>query len=1443
MPRKARRRGRDAPMVAATGARASNVSTRAKTAADKLVAKEEQEPGPVQTPVEAPEEPVEENEVEPTVDDDVVEAAQSDDEDQFEMEDGMFEPLVLDMTDDDEGPEAAAGESPDAAVGAEEEKTEDRTSEAGDAKTARDGSEAAAGQENLEALAEAEDDTGCESAVENDDSAAEREEVHEGAERDNEAAAAPDEAAVEAQVDRDNEAGVEDAAGDDAAIEDEAGGDDEAAIEDEVGREDEAAVQDEVDGDEEVGGDNGAADVDEVGEDYESNVEDEIGEDDEANVEDEVGEDDEANIEDEAVGNDDGAIENEVGEDDEAAEEDEAAAVEEEGTGDDEAAEDDAIVNDEVGEDEEDTAATDSALVKEEAPPAESACEAVEGDKESEEKTGTDVTGTDVWGIKEKGEEMDVDESVKAGAPTLLVKQEPRKEGQGDGAEAPREEESFLVSDLRDLCPSVPLDPPESISESLRATIQCSVKLFIERLLQASKGAPADSEAKAARDGSAPWVQQRTYGCSLCNTQLEQPELFDCHTDSMKHVKRLRWMYFMGLNKELSQFNCKVCHISLPCRDHLVGHLRSDRHACLSKALGVHPAYGEYMLRQHYPKAKVQSILAESRLLQKTLGEKGKNLSAAQKRKNAEPWVDNSIVELPYGAPYKQPKQEPRKPAGLESREREQVQRPGTQEQDAKGSQNRSFIFHCELCQVVVPREHHLQEHYKGKKHRTKLLEHERAKMAFAQKAATQEATIQESADREAASQEAGGQADEAMYQEAMDREAAYHEAAYREAVDREATDQGAADRDTGGREAAEEEAAYQETTEEVDEVAEQGEEETFEEVNANEGDDMELEEEEAAGREEEGGVGSAECRESGQGDVPQQDNGKKGSVEGRVTSRDSSTQREEEKRKSGQGKEAGKDRREDKREGGKTPSDRKPTARTDRSHERSSGGSTRKAVTRSEPRKAEPPRRTETRRSEPRKPEPRRLEPKRDVDSWREPRLPRADPPRADPPRDLKRRAPETDAKSPAAKRSKFNCFVCKLVLYSEKEYREHFNSRGHRYEVSRKEQKETRPAPKRARSPLPFVCQPHQRSRSPPAASSAGRWRRERDPSPRPFAESLSSRSTPRQPPRTDLFGTPQQPMRDTFGATQQPVHDVFGAPLPQASAVLENYTERRDAPDPAVAATLENMILLQQRLLTMTANAPPAVQRTITQGLQQGLQQVVQPVLQHTYQQQTAQQPSYGSLDYSQQRSTVLPTQVPDLQQSLMQLRQSQQYSVLNSYQQQHQMANATSNVAATYLNSGAGQHVTTSQLGSVSQYGSVGQQGSMSQQGSSVGQHASVSQHRGVSQRGATSQQGGGVGQHARSALSTYQSSTVDGSVGSYTTRRKGAAVQPLKKSGGAFQQSPATRQGQAPASSLGYGGASLSDGRRSAQGTLGQYGRSNLTAVRSSGFSSSLAKRY
>uniref|UniRef100_V5I4Z4 Putative transcriptional coactivator caper rrm superfamily n=1 Tax=Ixodes ricinus TaxID=34613 RepID=V5I4Z4_IXORI len=613
----------------------------------------------------------------------------------------------------------------------------------------------------------------------------------------------------------------------------------------------------------------------------------------------------------------------------------------------------------------------------------------------------------------------------------------------------------------------------------------------------------------------------------------------------------------------------------------------------------------------------------------------------------------------------------------------------------------------------------------------------------------------------------------------------------------------------------------------------------------------MELEEEEAAVREEEGAAGSAECRESGQGDVPQEDGGKKGSAEDSVPRWDPSRKSEEEKRRSG--KEAGRDRREDKREGGKTSSDRKPATRTDRSHERSSGSSTRKAAPRSEPRKAETPRRTESRRSEPRKPEPRRLEPKRDVDSWREPRLPRADPPRADPPRDLKRRAPEPDTRSAAAKRGKFNCFVCKLVLYSEKEYREHFNSRGHLYEVSRKEQKETRPAPKRGRSPPPFASQPHQRSRSPPAASSAGRWRRERDPSPRPFAESSNSRSTPRQPLRTDLFSTPQQPMRDAFGATQQPVHDVFGAPLPQAGAVLENYTERRDAPDPAVAATLENMILLQQQLLAMTANAPPALQRTISQGLQQGLQQVVQPALQQSYQQQTAQQTSYGSVDYSQQRSAALSTQVPDLQQSLMQLRQSQQYSVLNSYQQQHQMANATSNVAASYLNSVAGQHATTGQLGSVSQYGntsqqaSIGQQRNVAQHGSvaqpgSVAQHTSVSQHRGVGQRGATSQQGG-VGQHERTALSSYQSSTVDGSIGSYTMRRKGAAVQPLKKSGGAFQQSPATRQGQAPASSLGYGGASVSDGRRGAQGTLGQYARSNLTTVRSSGFNNSLAKRY
>ncbi|KAH9382316.1 hypothetical protein HPB48_013957 [Haemaphysalis longicornis] len=171
----------------------------------------------------------------------------------------------------------------------------------------------------------------------------------------------------------------------------------------------------------------------------------------------------------------------------------------------------------------------------------------------------------------------------------------------GQPVEMKDEEEMVDVSQLSDLCPEGPLEKAESITVSLRHSIQRSVRLLVERLLRDAKG-----EGPKMFHEDSQWGGEAVYGCSLCNVRLKHPETFDCHVESTRHVKRLRWMYFMGLNKELrGEFQCRVCHIAMPCRDHLIGHLRSDRHICLSKALSVHPGYTHYLLSQHFDPAAV----------------------------------------------------------------------------------------------------------------------------------------------------------------------------------------------------------------------------------------------------------------------------------------------------------------------------------------------------------------------------------------------------------------------------------------------------------------------------------------------------------------------------------------------------------------------------------------------------------------------------------------------------------------------------------------------------------------------------------------------------------------------------------------------------------------------------------------------------------------------
>lgn len=258
-----------------------------------------------------------------------------------------------------------------------------------------------------------------------------------------------------------------------------------------------------------------------------------------------------------------------------------------------------------------------------------------------------------------------------------------------------KEEPTTEVSRLWDLCPDVELEHAETITTSLHESIQRAVRQFIERLLRDAKETGTLPEEAIAQD------DKPMFGCSLCNIKMHQPELFDCHVETQRHVKRLRWMYFMGMNKELGNYHCRVCHISVPCKDHLVGHLRSDRHLCLSKSLNVHPKYSEHVLSQFYPEDKVKSLLQpqpqqqqpSATASQPSATGKGKEQKGADKR------PDKGKANA--GSSGQQAKREQSPPA----------------------STNQGFIFHCELCQVIAYHEDQIQEHYNGKKHRAKMAE------------------------------------------------------------------------------------------------------------------------------------------------------------------------------------------------------------------------------------------------------------------------------------------------------------------------------------------------------------------------------------------------------------------------------------------------------------------------------------------------------------------------------------------------------------------------------------------------------------------------------------------------------------------------------------------------------------------------------------------------
>uniref|UniRef100_A0A224YZV8 Retinitis pigmentosa gtpase regulator n=1 Tax=Rhipicephalus zambeziensis TaxID=60191 RepID=A0A224YZV8_9ACAR len=259
-----------------------------------------------------------------------------------------------------------------------------------------------------------------------------------------------------------------------------------------------------------------------------------------------------------------------------------------------------------------------------------------------------------------------------------------------------KEEPTTEVSRLWDLCPDVELEHAETITTSLHESIRLSVRQFIERLLRDVKETGALPEDAIAQD------DKPMFGCSLCNVKMHQPELFDSHVETQRHVKRLRWMYFMGMNKELGNYHCRVCHISVPCKDHLVGHLRSDRHLCLSKSLNVHPKYAEHVLSQYYPEDQVKSLLQPQPQQQQpsATASQPSSTGKGKEQKGADKRPDKGKANAGGGG--QQAKREQSPPAS---------------------ASHQGFIFHCELCQVIAYHEDQIQEHYKGKKHRAKMAE------------------------------------------------------------------------------------------------------------------------------------------------------------------------------------------------------------------------------------------------------------------------------------------------------------------------------------------------------------------------------------------------------------------------------------------------------------------------------------------------------------------------------------------------------------------------------------------------------------------------------------------------------------------------------------------------------------------------------------------------
>ncbi|KAH6929143.1 hypothetical protein HPB50_023853 [Hyalomma asiaticum] len=313
-----------------------------------------------------------------------------------------------------------------------------------------------------------------------------------------------------------------------------------------------------------------------------------------------------------------------------------------------------------------------------------------------------------------------------------------------------KEEPTTEVTRLWDLCPDVELDSAETITTSVHEGIQRCVRQFIERLLRDAKetGTVPDDASVAAQDG------KPMFGCDLCNITMAEPELFDCHIESQRHVKRLRWLYFMSMNKELGNYHCRVCRMSVPCKDHLVGHFRSDRHQCLSKCLNVHPKYAEHALSQHYPKGDhyhaAIPLQAWGRAAVGAQSCMGQDPRCSSPNQGSAVWSAETLAKR-AGMPdlltaprlcllstmfmafslffcltakvksLLQPQQQ-QPPSATAS----QPSATGGSGQQTKNEElspppsSQGFIFHCEICQVIAYHEDQIQE---GKKHRAKMAE------------------------------------------------------------------------------------------------------------------------------------------------------------------------------------------------------------------------------------------------------------------------------------------------------------------------------------------------------------------------------------------------------------------------------------------------------------------------------------------------------------------------------------------------------------------------------------------------------------------------------------------------------------------------------------------------------------------------------------------------